>query len=99
MWAVAYLKFKIIFLRICGILHLKMFFADKKLKKTFKSCSEKLKSIFFLTWASQKAQTEEFMFQNVVYRPTLYRTGLFGGRARQGRKKFSPQILTEFLKN
>ena len=31
---------------------------------------------FFLTASSaQMAQTEEFMFQNVAYRPTVYRTG------------------------
>ena len=27
-------------------------------------------------WAAQTAQTEEFMFQNVAYRPTVYRTGI-----------------------
>ena len=26
-------------------------------------------------WAAQTAQTEEFMFQNVAYRPTVYRSG------------------------
>ena len=32
---------------------------------------------FFLTaWAAQTAQTEEFMLQNVAYRPTVYRTGV-----------------------
>ena len=53
-------------------------FAHKKLKKTtLKICSEKLKSTFFslLPWAAQTAQTKEFMFQNVAYRPTVYRTG------------------------
>ena len=31
---------------------------------------------FSLTaWAAQTAQTEEFMFQIVAYRPTVYRTG------------------------
>ena len=41
-------------------------------KNTLKSCSEFPKSIFFpLT-----AQTEEFMFQNVAYWPTVYKTGL-----------------------
>ena len=45
-------------------------------KTTLKSCSEKLKSTFFLTASSaQTAQTENFMFQNVAYRPTVYRTG------------------------
>ena len=43
----------------------------KKVEKTtLKSCSEKLKS------TAQMAQTEEFMFQNVAYWPTVYRTGL-----------------------
>ena len=43
-------------------------------KTTLKSCSEKLKSTFFPLTAStaQMAQTEEFMFQNVAYRPTVY---------------------------
>ena len=32
---------------------------------------------FFLTASSaQMAQTEEFMFQNLAYRPTVYRTGV-----------------------
>ena len=46
-------------------------------KTTLKSCSEKLKSTFVPLTAStaQMAQTEEFVFQNVAYRPTLYRTG------------------------
>ena len=37
---------------------------------------------FFLTaltaQTAQTAQTEEFMFQNVAYRPTVYRTGTLG---------------------
>ena len=55
------------------------FFPHKKLKKTtLKSCSEKLKSTFFFITAraAQTAQTEDFMFQNVVYRATVYRTGV-----------------------
>ena len=45
-------------------------------KTTLKSCSEKLKSTFFPLNAStaQMAQTEEFMFQNVAFRPTVYKT-------------------------
>ena len=31
---------------------------------------------FLLPWAVKTAQTEEFMFQNVAYRPTVYRTGV-----------------------
>ena len=55
-----------------------VFFCPQKVEKyTLKSCSEKLKSTFFPLTASsaQMAQTEEFMFQNVAYRPTVYRTG------------------------
>jgi hypothetical protein len=29
-------------------------------------------------WAAQTAQTEEFMFQNVAYRPVVYKTGVKG---------------------
>ena len=32
-------------------------------------------SFFFLPIAAKMAQTEEFMFQNVAYRPTVYKTG------------------------
>ena len=33
-------------------------------------------SFFFLTaWAAETVQTEEFIFQNVAYRPTVYKTG------------------------
>ena len=61
---------------------IKFFFAHKKLKKiTLKSCSENLKSTFFplLPRAAQMAQKEEFMFENVAYRPTVYRTGILCG--------------------
>ena len=49
--------------------------------KSWKNHPQKLLSIpqihFFPLTAStaQMAQTEEFMFQNVTYRPTVYRTG------------------------
>ena len=38
---------------------------------------KKLKLIYFslLPWGAQIAQTEKFMFQNVAYRPTVYKTG------------------------
>ena len=39
---------------------------QKLLRKT------KLHFFFIIAWA---AQTEEFMFQNVAYRPTVYKTG------------------------
>ena len=29
-----------------------------------------------LPWAAQKAKTEELTFQNVSYRPTVYKTGV-----------------------
>ena len=53
-------------------------FCPQKIEKnTLKSCSEKLKSTFFSLTAStaQMSQTEELMFQNVAYRPTVYITG------------------------
>ena len=55
-----------------------IFFALKKLKKTPSKVSQKNSNpLFFLTASSaQTAQTEEFMFQNVAYRPTVYRTGV-----------------------
>ena len=57
-----------------NFLRAKIFFCPQKVEKTtLKSCREKLKFTFFST--AQMAQTEEFMFQNVAYRPTVYRTG------------------------
>ena len=55
---------------------LNSFFAQVE-KNTLKSCSEKLKSTFFSLTAStaQMSQTEDLMFQNVAYRPTVYITG------------------------
>ena len=44
----------------------KNIFSPQKVEKTnLKSCSEFLKSTYFLT--SQTAKTEEFLFQNVAY--------------------------------
>ena len=52
----------------------KIVFCPQKVEKnTLKSYSEKLKSTFFSS--AQTAQTE-FMFQNVAYRPTVYRIGV-----------------------
>ena len=60
--------------------YIMQFFVFKKLlcpqkveKPTLKNWSEKLKSTFFpfLPWTAQMAQTEEFVFQNVAYRPTV----------------------------
>ena len=61
------------------------FFADKKLKKPPSKVAQKKTQIhfFFLTASSaQMAQTEEFMFQNVAYRPTVYRTGASAFKSR-----------------
>ena len=54
------------------------FFALKKLKKTPSKVAQKNSNpLFFLTASTaQMAQSEEFMFQNVAYRPTVYRTGV-----------------------
>jgi hypothetical protein len=48
------------------------------LKKTPSKDAQKNSNLlfFFLTASTaQMAQTEELMFQNVAYRPTVYRTG------------------------
>ena len=51
-----------------------LFFCPQKVEKiTPKSCSEVLKKNF--TLGCPNCQTEEFMFQNMAYRPTVYRTG------------------------
>jgi hypothetical protein len=50
-------------------------FCPQKVEKTtIKSCSENLKSTRFplLLLAALMTQTEEFMVQNVAYRPTVY---------------------------
>ena len=54
-----------------------IFFAFKKLKKTPSKVAQKNSNPLFSLTAStaQMAQTKEFMFQNVAYRPTVYRTG------------------------
>ena len=56
----------------------KIFFAHKKLKKSLSKVAQKNSNpLFSLTALTAKtAQTEEFMFQNVAYRPTVYRTGV-----------------------
>ena len=57
-----------------------IFVAHKKLKKPLSKVAQKNSNPFFslLPWAAQTAQTvqtEEFMFQNVAYRPIVYKTG------------------------
>ena len=58
----------------------KKFFVHKKLKKPPTKVAQKNSNpLFFLSASTaQMAQTEEFMFQNVAYRPTVYRTGAGG---------------------
>ena len=48
----------------------------KSWKNHPQKCSEKLQSTFFSLLPERPKQTEEFMFQNVAYRPTVYRTGI-----------------------
>ena len=57
---------------------IKLFFAHKKLKKPPSKIAQKNSNPLFFPSAStaQTAQTEEFIFQNVAYRPTVYRTGV-----------------------
>ena len=85
------------------VLNFFFFFAHKKLKKTsLKSCSEKLKYTFFplLPWAAQTTQTEEFMFQSVAYRPTVYRTGAeMIYICNQNSEHWQNSVLKEFFKN
>ena len=51
--------------------------STKSWKKHPEKLLRKTQIHFFslLPWAAQTAQTEEFMFQNVAYRPTVYKTG------------------------
>ena len=51
----------------------------KKVEKIPLKVAQKYVLNFFsslLPWAAQTAQTEEFMFQNVAYKPTEYKTGM-----------------------
>ena len=55
----------------------------KSWKKIHTKVAKKNFNCFFslLPWAAQMAQTEEFMFQNVPYRPTVYKIGVSGRKA------------------
>ena len=57
-----------------------MFFCPQMLKKTPSKVAQKISNpLFFLTaLTAQTEQTEEFMFQNVAYWPTVYRNGELG---------------------
>ena len=56
----------------------KSFFCPQKVEKNH---HQNLRSTLFLTawaaWAAQTAQAEEFVLQNVAYRPTVYRAGTY----------------------
>ena len=59
---------------------MQFFLPTKSRKKHPQKLLRKPQIHFFslLSWAAQTtqtAQTQEFMFQNVAYRPTVYRTG------------------------
>ena len=61
-------------------------FAHKKLKKTPSKVAQKTSNpLFFLLLpkSAQAALTEEFMFQNVAYWPTVYITGDFTSNINQ----------------
>ena len=55
-----------------------IFFCPQKVEKTPSKVAQKNSNpLFFLNaWPAQTAQTEEFIFQNVAYRPTVYNIGL-----------------------
>ena len=56
------------------------FFLPRKswIKYTQKLLRKSHTHFFPLTaWAAQTVQTEKFMIQNVAYKPTVYRTGIF----------------------
>ena len=54
-----------------------IFLASKVEKTTLKGAQKNSNPLFSLTASTaQMAKTEEFMFQNVAYRPTAYRTGI-----------------------
>ena len=53
--------------------NLKFICQQKVEKTTLKNCSEILN--FVSPWAAKMAPKDEFIFQNVAYRPTVYKTG------------------------
>ena len=54
-------------------------FALKKLQKPPSKVAQKnLNPLFFPYCPELTTQTEEFMFQNVACRPTVYNTGILG---------------------
>ena len=50
-------------------------FYHEKLKKHPQKMLRNAQFFLPTPWATQTAQTEEFMFQNVTYRPTVHKTG------------------------
>ena len=57
------------------------FFTRQKLKKPPSNVAQKYSNLLFslTAWAAQTAQTDKFMFQNVTYKPAVYRTGIKSG--------------------
>ena len=70
-------NFLVRMLKYFHIFQKKIFFGHKKFKTPPTKVAQKTSNpLFFLTaQTAQTAQTEEFMLQNVAYRPTVYRTG------------------------
>ena len=57
-----------------------MYICTQKVEKeTLKSCSAIPFFLVSLPWVAQTAQIEGFMFQNVAYRPTVKKTGIWDG--------------------
>ena len=54
--------------------YLKKKFCPQKIEKTPLKVAQKIHFFCLTASTAQMAQTEEFMFQNVTYRPTVYRT-------------------------
>ena len=55
-----------------------LFFSPQKVKKKHPKKLHRNTQIYLFSltaWASQTAKTKGFMFQNVAYKPTVYRTG------------------------
>ena len=71
---------RVIFSAFCGQKKfkkkIKFFLPTKSWKNHPQKLLRKTQIHFFslTAWAAQTAQTEEFMFQNVAYRPTVYKT-------------------------
>ena len=74
---------------VCSTTFNFFFFVNKKLKKSPSKVAN-TQINFSPSWAAQTDQTEEFMFENVAHRPTVYKTGT--------RKSFSNSQKTNYQK-